>query len=485
MMSALSRREFLKGCSAAIAGMSGARLSSALFGNPESEPSQPVLVSIFLRGGADVLNLIPPIGGVDRSHYEAARTEIRVPAAEALPLGNEPFGLHPAAERLHEIYAAGDLAIVQATGMHADTRSHFEAMSFMERGAPNNKQLGSGWIARHLASAPDLPTLTLMPALSMGSSSPQSFATYNDVIALDSSDGFSFSTGYSQWHNAQRQALRRMYGRGESGLHRAGLQALNASDLIELNTAGGYTPASGVEYRGESFGRHMRTIAQMVKLGLGLRAATVDLGGWDTHDDQGSGTGGYFANLVEILSDGLAAFYADLAGSRGGNYLDRVTVVVMSEFGRRLRENGDAGTDHGHGGAMLVIGGKINGGLYGAWPGLASEQLYDNADLAVTTDYRHILSEILVKQLGNPNLGRVFPDFADYSPLGLAMGDGGTINYDSEEPEGAEPPLERPTVDESGSEGGNLVRNAGIAVVGVGAAAAGLVALRGRGKTAK
>ena len=409
------------------------------------------------------------------NHYETARPEIQIPVADLLPLGETTFGLHPVANGLHELFEAGHLAIVQATGMHADTRSHFEAMSFMERGTPGEKSVGSGWIARHLASVPDLPTLSLLPALAMGSSAPRSYATFNDVISMHSPAGFSFGSGYSRWHSAQRHALRKMYGRGGSGVHLAGVQALNASDLIELNTGDGYAPARGVAYPNNSFGEHLRTIAQMVKLQIGLRTATVDLGGWDTHDDQGRGGDGYFAGLVDTLSAGLTAFYTDLSRSIGGNYTDRVTVVVMSEFGRRLRENGDAGTDHGHGGAMLVLGGAVNGGLYGSYPGLHSEQLYDHADLAVTTDYRQVLSEILVEQLGNPNLGVVFPNFTDYTPLGIFSGTG-KPNFAGEMPADTSPSGQEKVAGERGN-----LRNAGIAVAGTGAALAGLIALRRRG----
>ena len=495
-MTNFSRRTFLKGCSAAIAGMAGARLHSAVFAQPGDEPDQEILISIFLRGGADVLNIIPPLGGSDRAAYEAARPELKIPVSEALPLADSGFGLHPAMASLHELFGDGKLALVQATGMHADTRSHFEAMSYMERGTPGDKSVAGGWIARHLQSVPDLPATLLMPALAMCNSSPAAFATHNDVIAMNTTQGFGFSTGFSQWHNAQRAALRHVYSAGSTHARIAGLQALDAADLIELNTRDEYVPLTGVEYPENRFGQHLRTIAQMVKLQVGLRTATVDLGGWDTHDAQGNGANGYFAGLLQTLSDGLSAFYTDLNTSGQNSFSQRVTVVVMSEFGRRLRENADSGTDHGHGGAMLVLGGQVNGGVYGQWPGLHADQLYDNVDLAVTTDYRQVLSELLVRRLGNPNLGVVFPGYRDYAPLGLVTGADLAVNYAESEADTPEPrataepaPTAQSTQPEPVTE--EEVANSGFGVgatvagAAVAASAAGLIALRKRGASAE
>ncbi|HFC12147.1 MAG TPA: DUF1501 domain-containing protein [Anaerolineae bacterium] len=483
-MPPLSRRQFLQGCSTAIAAMSGARLHSAVFANPEAEPNQDILITVFLRGGADVLNIIPPIGGADRGHYETARQAIQVPIADALALGTSAFGLHPAMQGLHDLYTAGHLAIVQATGMpNTNTRSHFEAMAFMEHGTPGDNSTASGWIARHLESATNLPTNIIMPAAAIGNNAPASFATNNEVIAMNSVSNFGLTTGFSRWRDAQRVALRHLYS-GMGPVYASGLQALNASDIITLGTAGGYTPLPGVTYPANSFGGHMQTIAQMIKLQVGLRMVTVDLGGWDTHDRQGDGAGGYFAGLLATLSDGLRALFDDLNTSERANYIDRVTVVVMSEFGRRVRENADDGTDHGHGGAMFVLGGQVNGGpatargrsttdLYGTWPGLANAQLYDNADLAITTDYRQVLSELLIRRLGNPHLGYVFPGYTNYTPLGLVQGTDLAPDYGN-----VPTAIDLQTTGTTTPALGTKVAT----VAGVGlAATAGLVALRNRG----
>src|SRR5205807_939626 len=167
----------------------------------------------------------------------------------------------------------------------------------------------------------------------------------------------------------------------------------------------------------------LKTVAKLIKLGVGLKAATIDLGGWDTHQAEGEGSGGYLAHLVAELSNGLAAFYVDLDDSSSPSYADRMTVVVVSEFGRRLAENASRGTDHGHGSGIFVLGGQVNGGrVLSFWPGLQNEQLYDRADLAVTTDYRQVLGEIVVRRLGNPRLGVVFHGYKDYQPLGIVRG---------------------------------------------------------------
>lgn len=242
-------------------------------------------------------------------------------------------------------------------------------------------------------------------------------------------DSFSF---YGNWRyrDAQRTALRRMY-TGDTWLHEAGTQTLNALDVVEGANPENHAPANGAQYPDGSFGNNLQVIAQMVKLPVGLRAATVDIGGWDTHENQGEGAGGYFASLVSQLAEGLAALYTDLDGAGDANSTNRLTVVVQTEFGRRLRENGSRGTDHGHGQAILVLGGHVNGGqLFGTWPGLAPEQLDSRLDLAVTTDYRQILSEILIRRLGNPYLGAVFPGYRDYEPLGIVQGPDLTPIYD-------------------------------------------------------
>jgi len=418
----LSRRQFLVGCSSAIAAMAGARLTSLAFANPGESGAynEDILVVVFLRGGWDALNVVMPISGEDRGHYEAARSELQVPVSgegAAIHLDNQ-FGMHPAMGPLYDLYTNKSLAIVQAVGLTSDTRSHFDAMQYIELGTPGQKSATTGWITRHLESAPNLPPSILLPALSAGNSQTMSLLGSYETVAMDSPGDFSF-TGDWYYKDLQRAALRNLY-QGDSWLFHAGTQTLDAVDLIESANPGDYTPANGAVYPSGSFGSNLQTIAQMIKLDVGLRVATIDLGGWDTHEGQGDGSEGYLADLLANLAQGMAALYTDLDTGGASSYTSRMTLVVISEFGRRLRENANHGTDHGHGSAMFVLGGQVNGGkVYGDWPGLKVEQLYDGADLAVSTDYRRVLSEILISRLGNPNLDYVFPGYQGYQPMGL------------------------------------------------------------------
>ena len=414
-----TRRGFMLGCSAAIASMTGG-LSFTAFGAAEAEPNQDILVTVFLRGGMDGLNVVPPKSGSDRGFYEERRPNIQIPTASLLSL-DDRFGLHPAAAALHELYQDKRVAVVHAAGLTSDTRSHFDAMQYMELGTPDQKSSTSGWLTRHLATADNLPAKVIMPAMSTGNLSATSLAGSREAIGMRSPDDFSLH-GHWYYGDWQRQALRQMY-TGDSWLHEAGIQTLNALDVIEWSNPGDYVPENGAVYPDTGFGRDLQSVAQMIKMQLGLRVVTVDLGGWDTHEYQGDNGAGYFSNQIEQLSTGLAAFYADLTNHNGTDHTKRLTVVVMSEFGRSFSQNASRGTDHGHGNVMIVMGGTVNGGkVYGQWPGLGTDQLYDRRDLNITTDYRRVLSEILIRRLGNPNLGEIFPNYSDYSPLGILQG---------------------------------------------------------------
>jgi uncharacterized protein (DUF1501 family) len=419
-----TRRGFVRGCSAAIAGLAGTRFTNLAFAAPSGDFNDEILVVVFLRGGMDGLNVVMPLGGADRGYYEAARPDLKVPVsggAAALPLDAQ-LGLHPAALPLYELYQDGRLAVVVAAGLNVANRSHFDSMEFIERGTPGIKTTPTGWLTRHFLSAENLPPEIVMPSLSAGNLPQTSLFGDRDNINLSDPNQFSLSYGPWMWRNAQRVALRNLYSGGNTWLHASGLQSLDAMDIIELNVTDDYIPANGAVYPGGSFGDHLEMVAQMIKLDLGLRVTTLDLGGWDTHNGQGDGSGGYFAGLLGTLAEGLAALYTDLDGTGAANYANRLTVVVQSEFGRRLSQNDDRGTDHGHGNSMLVLSGNAIGGVHGVWPGLAPEQLFDFADLDVTTDFRRVLSEILIRRMGNPSLGVVFPGYTDYSPLGVVTG---------------------------------------------------------------
>ncbi len=423
-MSQTTRRGFLVGCSAAIAGMAGSRFNTVAFGNPGDENCE-ILVSLYLRGGADGLNMVMPTAGVDRGHYEAARPDLAVPATgpdAALPLGGG-FGLHPSMAPIHDLYQSNKLSIIHAVGMTSDpSRSHFDAQQFMELGTPGMTNSNSGWLTRHLQSAQNLPAEIVMPSVALGNLQQTSLRGSFETVNMSDPGSFNLNTGPSTWRSAQRKTLRNLYRGGNSWLHETGLQSLDALDIIELNIDTNYTPANGAVYPGGTFGNHLKAVAHMVKLNLGMRVATLDLGGWDTHNGQGNGSGGYFAGLVEDLAEGLKALYVDLDGNGANNYTSRLTVVVTSEFGRRLAENADNGSDHGFGNVAWVMSGNATGGLHGSWPGLHNDRLFDGADLAVTTDYRQILSEILMRRMGNNQLGAVFPGLPTYEPLGIVQG---------------------------------------------------------------
>ncbi len=415
----ISRRTFLIGCSGAIAALAGARLTGLGFADPalasrDLSSQADLLVVVFLRGGIDGLNLVVPIAEDD---YYTNRPLIAVPppgaAANAAFDLDGQFGLHPAAGALHELYQDHKVAFVHAAGLTSDTRSHFDAMEFMERGTPGVKTTTTGWLTRHLQTAGGQ---AVFPALGVGAITPTVLLGSNDAVSMVSAEDFTLY-GAWEWRSQLRRALRRMY-RGDGWLQQAGERTLNAIDVIEAANPGNYTPANGAVYDG-SFGDSLMLVAQVAKLDLGLRVAAVDLGGWDTHESQGQAGAGYFAEQVETLAVNLRAFYTDML-----DRANQLTVVVMSEFGRRLRENDNAGTDHGHGNAMIVLGGNVNGGhVYTApWPGLAPGALDAGQDLAITTDYRRILSEVLIRRLGNPHLGAIFPGYAGYTPLGVVNG---------------------------------------------------------------
>ncbi len=410
----LTRREFMVGCSAAIAGLAGGSIGGLVFAAPDESTTRDILVFLFLRGGCDGLGIVSPL---DSAEFNVARSGISFPSSgtgAGLSLGNlsgEPFWLHPKAGALKEIYDNQKLAIIHACGLTNGTRSHFDAMDYMERGTPNNKHTSSGWLTRHLSSISATGTL---PALAANTNMPASLLGSTQAIASNNLQNYKLS-GYTKYAPQQETALRSWYA-GSTPLQNAGLRTLQSIAAVQGSQPGPYVP--DVDYPSEAYvsglSNSLKAVAQMIKLDLGLQVATIDFGGWDTHENQST----YLNNQIDGLSRTIAAFYNDLAA-----YHSRLTVVVMSEFGRRLKANKSAGTDHGHGNIAMVLGGNVNGGrLYGSWPGLLNNQLDNGVDLAITTDYRTILSEVVVRRLANPQLGIVFPELTTYNPLGIVGG---------------------------------------------------------------
>jgi uncharacterized protein (DUF1501 family) len=411
-----TRRSFLAGCAVAAASTGLPRVARA---DAVSDPD--ILVVVFLRGGMDGLNLLCPTSGDDRTRYENHRPTLAVPRTgegAALDLGNG-FGLHPAAQPLLDLFERGQVAVVHACGMDDPTRSHFEAQDFMELGTPGAKTTSTGWLHRHLASAANLPEEILVPALSAGFLQPMSLLGTTEALTLEGAEDFTFSTGPWLWREPQRLAMRRMHERHADTVGAAGLTTMNAVDVVSAYVSPDYEPAGSMAYPEDEIGRRFKLIAQMLTADVGTRVVTLDIGDWDTHENQGAGSGGQFAGLVGSLTTALAAFQDDMEAV---GLADRITVVTMTEFGRRLDENADAGTDHGHAAPMILVGRNVRGGLHGQWPGLAPSQLFEGLDVEVTTDYRRVLSEVLIRRLGNPDLAAVFPGYTGYEPLGVVQG---------------------------------------------------------------
>ncbi len=410
-----SRRGFIMGCSAAIAAMSGATLSHLAFVDPvdAAGTESDTLIVIFLRGAWDALNVVMPIDGPDRGYYEAARPHIKIPTSgknAALPLDGR-FGFHPAMAPLWELYKQGHLGIVHAVGMTDATRSHFDAQQYIEAGTPGKRTTPSGWITRYLEN---MPTQSLLvPALATGGSVPLSLLGSTKVVAMTQPSDYRLPGD-----DTMGRLIHGLY-EGDTWLHGAGRRALHSVDTLSRFGLHPYKPAPGVTYPDGQLTTALQTVAQLLKAGLTMRVATIDVGGWDTHQFEGDAGEGYFATLLGELAQGLAAFYTDLYAA---HLSGRVTVLAISEFGRRLNQNESGGTDHGHGSVMLLLGGEsIKGGkVYGNWPGLRNDQLFYRADLAVTTDYRQVISELLLNRMSAHNLDIIFPGFKPGTPLGLS-----------------------------------------------------------------
>jgi uncharacterized protein (DUF1501 family) len=375
-----------------------------------------VLVTIVLAGGFDGLSMIAPIGD---PAYAPARPDIAVPASLAKQV-DSTFGLHPSLAPLYPLWTAGSCAAVHAVGQESPTRSHFEAMDELERAAPNSS-LRNGWLNRTLGTLPDSGALEAMslgesgvPGLLRGEHASLSAYRLADItlpVNYTATPLALWQQAMGELHTGARPEVKAPMG-----------NALNAIDVLtnkvapaEKAAGAAGQNAAGAGYPNDGYGQGLKDIARLVKADTGLRVATVHVGGWDLHTGFGSPTsgGGTFAGRLLAIAGGLAAFAADL-----GPEFDRVTVFTVSEFGRRVQQNGNQGLDHGHGNAMLVLGGKINGGkVHGTWPTLAADKL-DHGDLAGSTDYRSVISEFLVGQMGVTSVKDVFPGLTP-TPLGL------------------------------------------------------------------
>jgi uncharacterized protein (DUF1501 family) len=358
---------------------------------------QETLVIIFLRGGADGLNLVAPL---EDDGYYRARPRIAVNKVNAVALDGF-FGLNPLLRPLEPVWKDGALAIVHAAGSEDNTRSHFEAQDLMEHGG----LMGGGWLGRFLR-AQQTGVMGPLAAVALGRTVPECLRGAPTVTVLENLDEFSLGSR----HAPLVLSLGRLYGLQNNSLGVAGRSTLDAVDRIEKLRTASYLPANGAAYGQDEFSRDLREIARLIKARVGLQAAALDLGGWDSHFGQAT----VMDPLMTRLANGLSAFTRDM-----GRELERTTVVLMTEFGRRVEENSAFGTDHGRGSVMFLLGGGVRGGkVYGKWPGLTREVLEGPGDLPVTTNYRNVLAPILERHSGAQALPATFPGWT-LQPLSL------------------------------------------------------------------
>jgi uncharacterized protein (DUF1501 family) len=373
------------------------------FAPPNTAQRGDTLVVVFLRGAADVLNMVVPHG--ENAYYEL-RPSLGIPRPDDSKAKQQEraidldgfFGFHPSMGSLLDAWQSEHLAIIHACGAPDESRSHFKAMELMERGVDDERGPASGWIGRHLATL-NTGNLSPLRAVGMGTRPQRSLSGTVPVFALRSIADFHLG-GDQRALQQMRVALNTVYADDVPGQ-----DTLSIMDTLERLDPLTYTAARSAKYPDTEFGLALKQTAMLIKAEVGLEVSAIDVGGWDTHFAQGS-TSGLMSNLMEDLAEGLAAFHADMF-----DHMQDLTMVSMSEFGRRASENGSLGTDHGHGSMMMVLGGNANGGkVHGEWPGMREGQLIGPGDLAVTTDYRDVISEILTRRLNNGALSDIFPN---------------------------------------------------------------------------
>ena len=400
----LTRRVFVRNSALSLVATTAVPsfLRRAAFGAETSGTRAKRLVVIFQRGAADGLNIVVPHG---ESAYYSLRPTINIPQSAVLDLDGF-FGLHPSLSALQPLWNQKHLAIVHAAGSPDPTRSHFDAQDYMESGTPGVKSTDDGWLNRTL----DASSAQASPfrAVAMGPAVPRILSGAEPVVAMNDIGQFGIG-GRNPNASPIANSFEAMYaGSVDAVLHGSGEETFDAVKMLKSANPEQYAPAAGVDYPHGRFGDSLKQLAQLIKANLGVQVAFADIGGWDHHVNEGN-TEGQIANVLRDFSGSLAAFWLDL-----GDLAEDTVVVTMSEFGRTARENGNRGTDHGHANVMFVFGGPVKGGkVYGRWPGLDQSQLYEGRDLALTTDFRTVLGEAVYKQIGNKDLGRVFPGFDD------------------------------------------------------------------------
>ena len=395
---ATTRRYFLKTSGLALASFAAAPSflvrTAFIQSNAGQSKDHPVVIAIFQRGAADGVSMVVPFGD---KHYYSVRPQIAISEPSrsveegAIDLDGY-FGLHPSLGSLKAIYDEGHLAIVHAAGSPSNTRSHFDGQDYMESGTPDNKNVPDGWLNRYMRTTPESGP-TPFRAVAISPNVPRSLIGQAPTLAMTRIADFAIRGGPAT--SEIEEAFAEMYG-----------NTFEAVKMLRSANPQQYAPANGVQYPNSPFGQALLQISQLVKSGVGLEVAFAEVSGWDTHANQGSSRG-QLALRLKDFGDGLAALYRDL-----GDRMRSVVVLTMTEFGRAIHQNGSGGTDHGHASCLFVAGGPVKGGrVYGRWPGLAPEQLFEGRDLALTTDFRDVFAEILVKHMGAVDVSKVFPGF--------------------------------------------------------------------------
>jgi uncharacterized protein (DUF1501 family) len=407
----MTRRIFLKNGSLALVslGFAPAFIAKAA---QAAESRQKILLAIFQRGAVDGLNMVVPFG--ERAYYQS-----RPSIAIAKP--NQPdgaldldgfFGLHPRMAPLVPYFQRGELAIVHACGSPDETRSHFDAQDYMESGTPGVKSTRDGWMNRYL-HAREHERASPFRAVALAPQLPRSLQGSAPALAIGQLAQFGVRAG--NYTEMMSTSFEEQYASAaDSLLQPTGREAFDAVKMLKGTDPASYAPANGAAYPRSGFGEALKQVAQLIKSDLGLELAFTELGQWDHHTNEGASTG-QIANRLDDFSSGIAAFAQDL-----GDRMADVVVVTMSEFGRTVKENGNRGTDHGHGNAMLVLGGPVNGGkVYGRWPGLETEQLWEGRDLAITTDFRDVFAEVVTGHLAAKDISQIFPGYTYKKALGF------------------------------------------------------------------
>ena len=358
-----------------------------------------VLIAIFQRGAVDGLNMVVPFG--DAAYY-AARPSIAIaqPGSRdgAIDLDGF-FGLNPRMALLKPFWDRRELAVVHATGSPDDTRSHFDAQDYMESGTPGVKSTRDGWLNRYL-HAKEHQKATPFRAVALAPQLPRSLQGTAPALAIARLDRFGLRGGGEASLEADYAAA------ADQLLGRTGQDTFEAVRALKNVDPGRYTPANGAAYPRSAYGDSLRQIAQLIKAGVGLEVAFAESGQWDHHANEGGATG-QIANRLDDFSRGIAALATDL-----GDAMADVVILTMSEFGRTVAENGNRGTDHGHGNAMLALGVGVKGGkVYGSWPGLEVDQRWQGRDLAITTDFRDVFAEVVTRHLGLADASAIFPGY--------------------------------------------------------------------------